>query len=73
MPLADSQEVLEHPGSCAAARAIAREDVRFVVLYRKPGPDADMAGFRADRDRYHPVFENHAVIIYAPQARACGG
>ena len=72
-PLIDSQEVLEHPGSCAAAEAIAREDVRFVVLYRKPDPDADMAGFQADRERYRQVFENHAVIIYAPQAGACGG
>ncbi len=71
-PLVDSQEVLEHPASCAAGRAIAREDVRYVVLYRKPGPDADLSGFRADRDRYRPVFENHAVIIYAPQAGACG-
>lgn len=72
-PLIDSQEVLEHPGSCAAAEAIAREDVRFVVVYRRPGPDADMAGFQADRDRYRQVFENRAVIIYAPRAGACAG
>lgn len=72
-PLIDSQEVLEHPDSCAAAEAISREDVRFVVLYRKPGRDADMEGFRADPGRYRPVFENHSVIIYAPEARACAG
>ncbi len=72
-PLVNSQEVLEHPDSCAAAEAISREDVRFVVLYRKPGRDADMEGFRADRGRYRPVFENHSVIIYAPQVRACTG
>jgi hypothetical protein len=72
-PLIDSQEVLEHPDSCAAAEAISREDVRFVVLYRTPGRDADMEGFRADPGRYHPVFENHSVIIYAPEARACAG
>ena len=49
-PLIDSQQVLEHPASCAAAQAIAREDVRFVVLYRKTGqtPRPDLAGFEAD-------------------------
>jgi hypothetical protein len=72
-PLVDSQEVLEHPDSCAAAEAISREDVRFVVLYRRPGRDADMEGFRASPGRYRPVFENHSVIIYAPQVRACAG
>jgi len=72
-PLIESQEVLEHPHTCAAARVIAREDVRFVVLYRKASREADLAGFRADRDGYRQVFENHAVIIYAPQAGACSG
>ena len=69
-PLIDSQEVLEHPGSCAAEQAIAREDVRFVVVYRKTGhdPQADLAAFQADPARYRPVFENRSVIIYAPQA-----
>jgi hypothetical protein len=70
-PLIDSQEVLEHPESCAAAEAIAREDVRFVVVYRKHGHDADLEGFRADRARYRPVFQNQSVIIYAPQAGSC--
>lgn len=72
-PLIDSQEVLEHPDSCAAAEAISREDVRFVVLYRTPGRAAEMEGFRADPGRYRPVFENQSVIIYAPEARACAG
>ena len=74
-PLIDSQEVLEHPGSCAAEQAIAREDVRFVVVYRKTGhdPQADLAGFQADPARYRPVFENRSVIIYAPQAGSCAG
>ena len=67
-PLIESQEVLEHPGSCAAAQAIAREDVRFVVLYRKPGREANLASFRANPSRYRRVFENRSVIIYAPQA-----
>jgi hypothetical protein len=74
-PLIDSQEVLEHPASCAADQAIAREDVRFVVLFRKTGqdPDADLAGFQADPSRYRPVFQNQSVIIYAPQAGPCAG
>ena len=69
-PLIDSQEILEHPASCAAKQAITREDVRFVVVYRKTGPDpeADLAGFQADPARYRPVFENRSVIIFAPQA-----
>ena len=74
-PLIDSQEVLEHPASCAADQAIAREDVRFVVVFRKTGqdPDADLAGFQADPSRYRPVFENQSVIIYAPQRGPCSG
>jgi hypothetical protein len=46
-----------------------------VVVYRKTGPDpeADLAGFQADPDRYRPVFENQSVIIYAPQAGPCAG
>ena len=59
--------MLEHPGSCTAAEAITREDVRFVVLYRKRGQDADLDGFRSDRARYREVFENLSVVIYAPQ------
>jgi hypothetical protein len=74
-PLIDSQEVLEHPASCAAEQAIAREDVRFVVIYRKSGPDpqADLAGFQAHPARYRPVFENRSVVIYAPLAGPCTG
>jgi hypothetical protein len=74
-PLIDSQEVLEHPASCAAEQAIAREDVRFVVVYRKTGPDAeaDLAGFQGHPARYRPVFENRTVVIYAPQAGPCAG
>jgi hypothetical protein len=74
-PLIDSQEVLEHPASCAAEQAIAREDVRFVVVYRKTGPDpeADLASFQGHPARYRPVFENRSVVIYAPQAGPCAG
>ena len=72
-PLIDSQEILEHPASCAAEQAIAREDVRFVVVYRTTGPGAaaDLAGFQGHPARYRRVFENRSVVIYAPQAGPC--
>jgi hypothetical protein len=69
-PLLDSREVLLHPGTCQAASIIDRQDVRYVVLY-KFGPGADLAGFRANRSRYHPVFENHSVIIYGTAHTPC--
>jgi hypothetical protein len=70
-PLIESAEVLEHPGSCAAAEAIAREDVRYVVLYRKASQEFDLEAFRASGRRYHEVFENQSVIIYAATAEPC--
>ncbi len=72
-PLLDSENVLEHPVSCAAATAIARDDVRFVVLYRDNDHDADLAGFQADPARYRRVFENRVVVIYAPRPAPCTG
>ena len=33
-PLLDSYQVLNHPASCQSARALDRDDVRYVVLYR---------------------------------------
>lgn len=71
-PLIDSQEVLVHPGSCLAAKAIASEDVRYVVLYRGDSQDFDLASFRADPVRYAEVFENRSVIIYAARPGPCG-
>ncbi|MDR0342240.1 MAG: hypothetical protein LBI49_03855, partial [Nocardiopsaceae bacterium] len=68
-PLLESQEVLQHPGSCAAAAAIAREDIRYVVLYRGARGEFDLAAFRADPAGYREAFENRSVIIYAPAAR----
>jgi hypothetical protein len=72
-PLLDSDNVLEHPASCAAAASIARDDVRFVVLYRDNDHAADLAGFEADQARYRRVFENRAVVIYAPEPVPCAG
>ncbi len=53
--------------------AIIRDDIRFVVLYRDNGHDADLAGFETDAARYRRVFENRAVVIYAPQSAPCTG
>ncbi|MDR0346373.1 MAG: hypothetical protein LBI49_25295 [Nocardiopsaceae bacterium] len=70
-PLLESREILEDPGSCASAAAIAAEDVRYVLLYRGAGQQYDLAAFRAHRGRYHEVFENSAVVVYAPTAQPC--
>jgi hypothetical protein len=69
-PLIDSYQVLNYPASCQSARILNRDDVRYVVLY-KSGQGADLAGFYTDQARYHRVFENARVIIYAPQHRPC--
>ncbi len=70
-PLIESQEVLAHPGSCAAAKAIADEDVRYVLIYRKATQEFDLDAFRANGRRYHEVFQNQSVIIYAATAEPC--
>jgi hypothetical protein len=72
-PLLESREVLQHPGSCAAAAAIASEDIRYVVLYRGARGEFDLAAFRADPPGYREAFENRSVIIYAPTGRPCTG
>ena len=69
-PLLDSQEVLLHPQNCPSANILARQDVRYVVLY-KTGNDADLAGFAADPAHYQRVFQNPAVIIYATHRTGC--
>jgi hypothetical protein len=69
-PLLDSQRVLLHPASCQAAGILARNDVRYVVLYRF-GRGADLPAFAADPGRYHRVFQNASVIIYAAAHRPC--
>lgn len=69
-PLLDSRHVLLHPADCSSAEILVRDDVRYVVLY-KIGSEADLAGFRADRERYRPVFENASVIIYQPVRMSC--
>jgi hypothetical protein len=69
-PLLDSQHVLLYPGSCRSAGILVRNDVRYVVLYRT-GQGADLAGFAADPARYHRVFRNASVIIYAAAHTPC--
>ncbi len=69
-PLLDSQHVLLHPANCQAADILARDDVRYVVLYRF-GPGADLPAFAADPTRYRRVFQNPSVIIYAAAHHPC--
>jgi hypothetical protein len=69
-PLLDSQHVLLHPANCQAAGILARDDVRYVVLYRF-GPGADLPAFATDPTRYRRVFQNPSVIIYAAAHHPC--
>jgi hypothetical protein len=69
-PLLDSQQVLLHPTGCQAAGILARDDVRYVVLYRF-GQGADLPAFATDPSRYRRVFQNPSVIIYAAAHRPC--
>jgi hypothetical protein len=69
-PLLDSQQVLLHPAGCQAAGILARDDVRYVVLYRF-GQGADLPAFATDPSRYRRVFQNPSVIIYAAAHRPC--
>ncbi len=69
-PLLDSRQVLLHPASCRVNGILLRQDVRYIVLYRF-GQTADLAGFRADKARYHRVFQNRSVVIYAPARTPC--
>jgi hypothetical protein len=69
-PLLDSQQVLLHPGSCQSGGILIRDDVRYVVLYRF-GQGADLPAFAADPIRYHRVFQNGSVVIYAAAHTPC--
>ncbi|HEY7920650.1 MAG TPA: hypothetical protein VIE45_13400, partial [Streptosporangiaceae bacterium] len=69
-PLLDSQQVLLHPTGCQAAGILARDDVRYVVLYRF-GQGADLPAFATDPSRYRRVFQNPSVIIYAAAHHPC--
>jgi hypothetical protein len=71
-PLLDSLEVLLHPASCQAAGIIERDDVRYIVLYKR-GNAAALASFQADTAGYRAVFDNLSVVIYAPAPAACTG
>ena len=71
-PLIDSHEVLWKPASCQSARALSRNDVRYVVLYRF-GHSANLPAFQADPARYHRVYQNSAVIIYSAAQIPCQG
>jgi hypothetical protein len=71
-PLLDTMQVLEHPRGCRAATIFARQDVRYIVLY-KVGQGALLGAFKSDPARYRRVFKNRTVVIYAPlPGTACG-
>jgi hypothetical protein len=70
-PLLDSVEVLKHPGSCAAAAAIAGEHIHYILVYLGSGKEVDLAAFRANPARYRQVFRDRSVIIYAPADAPC--
>jgi len=65
-PLWDSHDVLRDPQSCKAGNILARQDVRYIVLYRR-GDEANFKGFRDDPARYRVAYENRDVVIYAPR------
>lgn len=65
-PLWDSHYVLRDPQSCKVGNILAREDVRYIILYRL-GDEADFNAFRTDSTRYQMVYQNPAVVIYAPR------
>ena len=58
--------MLRDPQSCKVGNILAREDVRYIILYRL-GDEADFNAFRTDSTRYQMVYENPAVVIYAPR------
>jgi hypothetical protein len=71
-PLLDTLQVLEHPLGCRAATIFARQDVRYIVLY-KFGQGARLGAFKSDPARYRRVYKNGTVVIYAPlPGTACG-
>jgi hypothetical protein len=71
-PLIDSREMLMHPGTCESAGIVARQDVRYVVLY-KFTQHANLTAFSIDPSRYRRVFQDASVIIYAPMRVPCRG
>jgi hypothetical protein len=66
-PLWDSHDVLRDPQSCRSGNILARQDVRYVILYRL-GNEADFKGFRTDPARYRVAYKNPDVVIYAPRS-----
>ena len=66
-PLWDSHDVLRDPQSCRSGNILARQDVRYIILYRL-GNEADFKGFRTDPARYRVAYKNPDVVIYAPRS-----
>ncbi|MDQ3864217.1 MAG: hypothetical protein M3317_12120 [Actinomycetota bacterium] len=65
-PLWDALWVLQHPAGERTARLLEKNDVRYVVFYRRY-PWVDRRPFAQHEDLYRTVFENDRVIIFAPR------
>ena len=77
-PVWDALWVLGHPNDERARRVLQEYDVRYVVLHKRPTPEAgpyyclypgcpDPRPFEGQEDLYRLVFENDQVVILAPR------
>ncbi|WP_273844724.1 hypothetical protein [Rubrobacter calidifluminis] len=71
-PLLVSQWVLHHPRGGRTARFLRENDVRYIVIYKRY-PGVNWRAF-ADAPDYRRVYENRAIVIFAPKnAQTPGG
>lgn len=71
-PLLVSQWVLHHPRGGRTARLLRENDVRYIVIYKRY-PGVNWRAF-ADAPDYRRVYENRAIVIFAPKnAQTPGG
>ncbi len=65
-PLWDAQWVLHNPGAERTERILEKNDVRYIVLYKRY-PGIDWRSFQDRADLYSMVYENGIVVIFAPR------
>jgi len=65
-PLWDALWVLKHPAGGHTARLLEKNDVRYIVFYKRY-PWIDWRPFALQEGLYKTVFENDSVIIFAPR------
>jgi len=67
-PLEEALEALEKPADPASTRFIKQNDVRYVVLHKRPpGEKLDYREYEDHPKLYETVYENPRVIIFEPQ------